>query len=54
MNVNCLSITNTNLLIRFNKTAEIFLWVSQVLSILLTTASTSAILGTANSKELVG
>ena len=33
---------NVNLLIRFNKTQEVFLNVTKVLSILLTTAATSA------------
>ena len=46
MNVNCVSIggrslniTNMNLLIRFNKTREIFPSVTRVLSILLTTSA---------------
>ena len=46
MNVNCVSIggrslniTNMNLLIRFNKTREIFPTVTRVLSILLTTSA---------------
>ena len=43
-----MNITN---IIRFNGTPEIFRSVSHVLSILLTTAATSAILGRANSKE---
>ena len=51
MNVNCvniereeesLNITNINLLVRFNKTREIFPSVTRVLSIFLTTAATSA------------
>ena len=49
MNVNCvniggrsLNITNMNLLIRFNKTREIFPSVTRVLSILLTTSAISA------------
>ena len=51
MDVNCvniereeesLNITNINLLVRFNKTREIFPSVTQVLSILLTTAGTRA------------
>ena len=51
MSVNCvnigreeesLNIANINLLVRFNKTREIFPSVTQVLSILLTTAATSA------------
>ena len=37
-----LNIANINILIRFNKTREIFPSVTQVLSILLTTADTSA------------
>ena len=48
MNVNCvniegrsLNITNINLLIRFNKTREIFPSVTRVLSILLTTSAIS-------------
>ena len=46
MNVNCvniggrsLNITNMNLLIRFNKTREIFPSATRVLSILLTTSA---------------
>ena len=51
MNVNCgnigsgeesLNIANINLLNRFNKTREIFPSVTQVVSILLITAATSA------------
>ena len=51
MTVNCvnigsgeesLNIANVNLLVRFNKTQEIFLNVTQVLSIFLITAATSA------------
>ena len=49
MNVNCvnigrrsLNITNINLLIRFNKTREIFPSVTRVLSILPTTSAISA------------
>ena len=51
MNVNCvkiereeesLNITNINLLVRFNKTPELFPSVTRVLSIFLTTAATSA------------
>ena len=48
MNVNCvnnggrsLNITNMNFLIRFNSTREIFLSVTQILSILLTTSAIS-------------
>ena len=60
MNVNCvniereeesLNITNINLLVRFNKTREIFPSVTQVLSIFLTTAATSASVERVNSKE---
>ena len=43
-----------NLLIRFNKTREIFRSVIRVLSILLSTAATSASVERVNSKELVG
>ena len=62
MNVNCgnigreeesLNITNINLLNRFNKTREIFPSVTRVLSILLTTAATSASVERVNSKERV-
>ena len=60
MNVNCmniggrsLSITNMNLLIRFNKTREKFPSVTQVLSIFLTTSAISAIVGRTNFKERV-
>ena len=62
MNVNCmniereeesLNITNINLLVRFNKTREIFPSVTQVLSIFLTTAATSASVERASSKEHV-
>ena len=48
-----MSITNINLLNRFNKTQEIFPSVTQVLSILLTTAAISAIVEKVNSKERV-
>ena len=48
-----MNITNINLLIRFNKTREIFPSVTQVLSILLTTAAISAIVEKVNSKERV-
>ena len=37
-----LNIANINILVRFNKTREIYPSVTQVLSILLTTADTSA------------
>ena len=61
MNVNCvntgseesLNITNINFLIRFDKTRETFPSVTQVLSILLTTAAISAIVEKVNSKECV-
>ena len=58
MNVNCmnngkeeesLNITDINLLIRVYNTGEIFSSVTQVLSILLTTAATSASVERANS-----
>ena len=58
MNVNCmnngkeeesLNITDINLLIRFYNTGEILSSVTQVLSILLTTAATSASVERANS-----
>ena len=58
MNVNCmnngkeeesLNITDINLLIRFYNTGEIFSSVTQVLSILLATAATSASVERANS-----
>ena len=60
MNVNCvnierdeesLNITNINLLVTFNKIPEIFPRVTLVLSILLTTAATSAGVERVNSKE---
>ena len=60
MTVNCvnigreeesLSITNINLLVRFSKTREMFSSVTQVLSILLTTAATSASVERVNSKK---
>ena len=62
MNINCVNvgreeesfnITNINLLVRFNKTREIFPSVTRVLSILLTTTSTSASVQRVNSKEHV-
>ena len=62
MNVNCLNIgrgkeslniTNINILIRFNKTREIFPCITRILSILLTTAATSASVERANSTEHV-
>ena len=46
-------ITNINLLVRFNKTREIFPSVTRVLSILLTTIATSASVERVNSKERV-
>ena len=51
MTVNCvkigreeesLNIANINLLVKFNKTRQIFFIITRVLSILLTTAATSA------------
>ena len=60
MNVNCvnigrrsLNITNINLLIRFNKTREIFPSVIRVLSVLLTTSAISASVEKANFKGRV-
>ena len=60
MNVNCvniggrtLNITNMNLLIRFNKTKEIFPRITRVLSILLTTSAISAGVERANFKGRV-
>ena len=60
MTVNCVNIgreeesvniENINLLVRFNKTREIFISVTWVLSILLTTAANSANEEKVNSKE---
>ena len=60
MTVNCLNIgreeesvniENINLLVRFNKTREIVVNVTSALSILLTTAVTSANVEKVNSKE---
>lgn len=48
-----LNITNINLLVRFNKTRKIFSSVTQVLSMFLTTAATSACVERGNSKERV-
>ena len=48
-----LNITNINLLVRFNKTREIFLSVTRVLNIFLTTAGTSASAERVNSEERV-
>ena len=62
MTVNCvnigreeesLNIANINLLVRFNKMREILPSVTRVLSILLTTAATSASVERVNSKERV-
>ena len=62
MNVSCgsigreeeyLNITNINLLYRFHETREIFPIVTRVLSILLTTAATSASVERVNSKERI-
>ena len=60
MNVNCVNIggrsfniTNMNLLIRFNKTRDIFPSVTRVLSILLTTSTISASVKRANFKGCV-
>ena len=61
-NVNCanikreeesLNITNINLLVRFNKTREIFPSVTRVLSIFLTTTATSASVERVNFTERV-
>ena len=48
-----LNIANINLLVKFNKTRKIFLSVTRVLSILLTTAATSTSVEKVNSKERV-
>ena len=48
-----LNIANIELLVRFNKTREIFPSVTRVVSILLTTAATSARVERVNSKERV-
>ena len=62
MTVNCvntgrgeesLNIADINLLVRFNKTREIFPSATRVLRILLTTAATSASVERVNSKEPV-
>ena len=62
MNVNCvniereeesLNITNINLLVRSNKTREIFPSTTRVLSISLTTAATSASVERVNYEEHV-
>ena len=62
MTVNCvnigreeesLNIANINLLVRFNKTREIFPSVTRVLSIFLTTAATSASVEKVNYKNRV-
>ena len=48
-----LNIANINLLVRFNKTEEIFPSITRVLSILLTTAANSASVERVNFKERV-
>ena len=48
-----LNIANINILVRFNKTREVFPSVNRVLSIFLTTAATSASVERVNSKERV-
>ena len=48
-----MNIANINLLVRFNKTREIFPSVTRVLSILLTTAATSASVERVNCKDRV-
>ena len=48
-----LNVANINLLVRFNKTREIFPSVTRVINILLTTAATSASVERVNSKERV-
>ena len=62
MNVNCVKIgreeeslnnANINLLIRFNKTREIFPSVTRVLRILLSAAATSVVVERVNSKKRV-
>ena len=60
MNVDCvniggrsLNITNMNLLIRFNKTREIFPSITRVLSMLLTTSAINASVERANFKGRV-
>ena len=62
MTVNCvntgrkeesLNIANINLLIRFNKTREIFPSVTRLLSILLTTTASSASVERVNSEKRV-
>ena len=45
------SIANINILVRFNKTREIFSSVTRVLSIILTTAAPSASVERVNSKK---
>ena len=47
------SVNKSNLLIRFNKAREIISSVTRVLSILLTTAATTASVERVNSKECV-
>ena len=53
MTVNCVEIANINLSVRSNKAREIFPSVTRVLSILLTTAATSATVERVNSRERV-
>ena len=48
-----MNIANINILVRFNKTREILPSITRVLSILLTTAATSANVDRVNSKERV-
>ena len=48
-----LNITNIKLLVRLNKTREVFPSVTRVLSILLTATATSASVEKVNSKERV-
>ena len=48
-----MNITSINILIRFNKSREIFPIATRVLSILLTIAATTASVKRANSKERV-
>ena len=48
-----LNIANINILVRFNKTREVFPSVNRVLSIFLTTAATSASVERVNSKKRV-
>ena len=50
---NSLNITNINILIRFNKTRDIFPSGNRVLNILLTTAATGASVKRVNSKHRI-